>query len=971
MIEDLHSMDFELVYLAALTRSGLKPLSRWEDTFDRHTETVLHALGLQTQAIERSIQSGPPVRELIFSRSSQCLAQYASCFDRTPIAHHRAAMRIEGRLFGYPSCCIESFIAQGYARHALRRTDQRILFHWACPSCQITPLLLPRYRSVFRQCRKERRLRSRSPQSEPLASESRWARPRLALAKSISIAAWGSCAAAAALNGAPADPHQLPLDPYTDPDADLLASSEEFILGSDPALPDENLNLVPDGSDLALTLSAAIDALSDKPSTIRPYLVHQLTWGLESCSICGATANMGFVTIVNPLENQKIDIPYISKHFMEHGSFSYSGSVHSGRLNPPLLRHVLASAGLGHFLAEPPETDVDDDGLRNQEEALFHTDPAVRDSDANGLIDGIDEIRKLRAQLDELPRAASPETGPKDRPFIVEHPMDGIETCPRCGERVVMGIWDVIHPSTGASISIPSMALHFMQHGGPSWQGGQLMDGQGRVDPRHLQAVLTGQGDGHRPPVQPDADADLIADPEEIELGSNPENADENGNQTPDGIDLARQAAAQIAALPAGPTNLPIYRLDFLLRGLERCDICGATVNMGHLTVVNSAANLYSPLPYLALHCLEHGSFTYAGNVHGAGRIDVSLLIQTLQSAGPSHQQPAQPDADHDGLENSVEPFFHCKDQAPDTDLDGVPDGFQVALALERAIAALPRAPRDSTFAAEHPADASVPCSVCGASINAGSLDIVNPREHLTVTLSRMALHFLRHGSLAAPPPHPLNPRLIDIALHGDGSSHLVPGPDDADKDGLSGLEEAFFGTLPDATDSDGDGVPDGAGLARELHRRIRALPIGPHPGGRYQVQAIAKCEAPCPICGERINCGHVTLVNAWANHSMEISFMNLHFLERGSLAASTGERIDPIQLAALLEPAVTLCPDDRGVVLRWRGLPGRTYQVFAAPTVRGPWNPGPVFSGAGDMLAFDEPAAAGQPQRFYQIRMW
>lgn len=971
MIEDLHSMDFELVYLAALTRAGLKPLSRWEDTFDSNTETGLRAFGLQTRVIERSVRSGPPVRELIFSRSSPCLAQYASCFDRSPVAHDRAAMRIEGRLFGYPSCCIESFIAQGYARHALRRTAQRILFHWACPNCQITPLLLPRYRSVFRQCRKDRRLRYRSPQSDPSASGSHQPRARLAWAKSISIAALGSCAAAAGLDGSQADPHQLPLDPFTDPDADLLASSEESILGSNPDLFDENLNLVPDGADLALTLSAHIDALSDKPSATRPYLVRQLTYGLESCSICGATANMGFVTIVNPLENQKIDIPCISKHFMEHGSFSYSGSVHSGRLNPPLLRHVLASAGLGHFLAEPPETDMDDDGLRNQEEPLFNTDPAVRDSDANGLIDGIDEIRKLRAQLDDLPRAASPESGPKDRPFIVEHPMDGIETCPRCGERIVMGIWDVIHPSSGASISISSMALHFMQHGGPSWQGGQLMEGQGRIDPRHLQAVLTGQGDGHRPPVQPDADADLIADPEEIELGSNPENADENSNQTPDGIDLARQTAAQIAALPPGPTNLPIYRLDFLLRGLERCDICGATVNMGHLTVVNSAADLYSPLPYLALHCLEHGSFSYAGNVHGAGRLDVPLLLQTLQSTGPSHQQPAQPDADHDGLEDSEEPFFHCKDQAPDTDLDGVPDGFQVALALERAIAALPRTPHDSTFATEHPAAASVPCSVCGAPINAGSLDIVNPREHLTVTLPCMALHFLRHGSLASPPQQRINPRLIDIALDGDGSSHLVLGPDDADRDGLSALEETFFGTLPDATDSNGDGIPDGAGLARELHRRIQALPAGPHPGGRYQVHAIAKCEAPCPVCGESINCGHVTLVNSWANLSMEISFMNLHFLERGSLATSAGARIDPIQLTALLEPAVTLYWDEQGLRLRWRGLPGRTYQIYIAATVIGPWNPGPVFSGTGDMLTFDEPAAAGQPQRFCQVRMW
>jgi len=75
--------------------------------------------------------------------------------------------------------------------------------------------------------------------------------------------------------------------------------------------------------------------------------------------------------------------------------------------------------------------------------------------------------------------------------------MDGVEICPRCGDRLVMDNWDVINPVTQMSLSISSMALHYLQHGGCSWGGGQLMGEQGRVDPLQLKAILTGQGGGH------------------------------------------------------------------------------------------------------------------------------------------------------------------------------------------------------------------------------------------------------------------------------------------------------------------------------------------------------------------------------------------------------------------------------------------------------------------------------------------
>ena len=151
---DLKSLCFDLAYLACLTREGVKPLSRWEKGFDRETERVLHDMGLQTRSVERSTRSGRVIRELVFSRSEQCLALYVKRFGNRPVNHSRPDRRIEGLLFGYPMCCVESFVANGYARNSLRRADQKILFHWACPDCAMTPVLLPYYRRIHRECRR-------------------------------------------------------------------------------------------------------------------------------------------------------------------------------------------------------------------------------------------------------------------------------------------------------------------------------------------------------------------------------------------------------------------------------------------------------------------------------------------------------------------------------------------------------------------------------------------------------------------------------------------------------------------------------------------------------------------------------------------------------------------------------------------------------------------------------------------------
>ncbi|MBN2507881.1 MAG: hypothetical protein JXQ71_14435 [Verrucomicrobia bacterium] len=1259
----LKPLEFELAYLSMLTLEGLKPLSRWEKPFDAATEGHLQELGLKTRVVERSVQNGRRVRELLLSSSDECLALYASRFDHAPIGRSRDDLRIEGLLFGFPSCCVESYATRGYARNSLRRRDQRILFHWACPQCAVTPLLLPPYHRIYRACRAARR--GRGERWTPLLREpALTAQLQRAMAMAASLVALGTVSVpaqtgtvpdvldphvialsveedpdrdflataeetilgtnpevydedgntvadgidlarrlSAAIDALPTEPsathpyvthvamkgvetceickevvnmgymvitnplenqeitvpymakhfldhggftyngslnagrlnpallkmvltseglgHFLPLaEPATDPDndglrsheepafavdpavrdtdgdqlidgvdaardlraqleglprflrpedgptdrvfvvehpmdgfeicprcgarvvmdiwevinpvtgnsisipsmalhhlqhgafgwkggqlhegagrvdplhlkavlsgqgnghwlpvtpdqdGDLLTDSEEDLLGSNLAAPDEDHNGTPDGADLARALSKAIDALPAEPSATGPYVTHHLTFGLETCQVCSAQINMGFLTVRHPLENQAIDIPYVGKHFLEHGSFAYAGSLHSGRVNPVLLRLLLTAGGRGHFVAEPPGTDADNDGLRHWEEPAFGTDPAAPDTDGDHLVDGIDAARALRQRLDALPRVPSP-----DSPYVVEHPMDGIEICPRCGERVVMDVWDVINPVTHDVISIPSMALHSMQHGGFGWEGGQLLGGQGRVDPRHLRAVLDGRPNRHLLPVAPDADGDLLTDGEEHDLGRDPANPDEDRNAVRDGIDLARAAACEIAGLPIQPGKDYVYRVDVPLRGLEQCAICGTNVNMGHLVVCNPMAQLYAEVPYITLHYLEHDSFSFAGDVHGTNRADVPWLLAALHSTGPSHLLPVAGDADADGLTDPEERHFHTDPANPDSNQDGMPDGYALARSMWSEVEALPRPvpPPDPAapgpcYAVDHPLRGVVSCPVCGATINMGWVEIVNPGERLRMEIPYLALHFMRHGGFAWSEQDRVNPCLLDVLLHGNGTAHLVTLPGDSDGDGLLDSEEPHFGVLPDNPDTNGDGVPDGVALARRMHARIAKLPTSPTAAPICVTHYSANCVTPCPVCGEMINCGHMEITNVWAELSVTLSYMNAHYLEHGSFAASLTERVDPVRLEAILQPAVCIACGEGGTTLRWLGKAGRTYQVYTAPALTGPWAEGPVFHGDGTELVFQEERNGDVPGRFYKVVVW
>jgi hypothetical protein len=149
-IKELKEIDLELAYLAMLTCQGLKPLSRWEKPLDRNGLELLQQLGLFTKQIRRKVLTGREVIETLLSRATGYIQLYEQRFANTLIDKSAETQRFEGFLFGYPACCVDQYIRQPYVPNNVPVEEQKILFHWACRDCKITPLLLPAYKETYK-----------------------------------------------------------------------------------------------------------------------------------------------------------------------------------------------------------------------------------------------------------------------------------------------------------------------------------------------------------------------------------------------------------------------------------------------------------------------------------------------------------------------------------------------------------------------------------------------------------------------------------------------------------------------------------------------------------------------------------------------------------------------------------------------------------------------------------------------------
>lgn len=146
----LATVDLELSLLAYLTWVGLKPLSRYEAELDGPTLAALGELGLETRHVRRKLLGHGIRHEQVFSASAALVELYAEVFEGQAVAIDRRLGLLEGQLFGFPPCCAVSYVDEGYLGNELETAEQAELFHWACPGCELTPLLVPRYREARR-----------------------------------------------------------------------------------------------------------------------------------------------------------------------------------------------------------------------------------------------------------------------------------------------------------------------------------------------------------------------------------------------------------------------------------------------------------------------------------------------------------------------------------------------------------------------------------------------------------------------------------------------------------------------------------------------------------------------------------------------------------------------------------------------------------------------------------------------------
>ena len=296
----------------------------------------------------------------------------------------------------------------------------------------------------------------------------------------------------------------------------------------------------------------------------------------------------------------------------------------------------------------PVSQDADADLLSNKEEFAIGYQPFIADQNRSAIPDGAELAQRCATVVRELPIYIPGTMMPiPNQTYKIHHALFGIETCNVCGQEINMGGWEIINPALNLRYPdpndplegafLPDLALHYMEHGSFDCLGDTH---RGRVDIARLLRVLElrfpHEPNEHQLSIQSsDLDGDFLTDREELAAGYNLYDADQNENLVPDGIELAKQCAEVIEALPIfdpnGPEINAIYKLDFSQRGLEWCEVCGESVNMGYCQITNLKLGLSIEVPYIVSHYMQHGSFSYSGDVHGKGRLDVPLLVKILE----------------------------------------------------------------------------------------------------------------------------------------------------------------------------------------------------------------------------------------------------------------------------------------------------------------------------------------------------
>ena len=279
--------------------------------------------------------------------------------------------------------------------------------------------------------------------------------------------------------------HMLPVTGDTDQDG--LTDAEEDSLYFDANNADTNGDSLPDGAEVAEQLIRLFPKLKEQGDQIHSHFVYQPVFGVENCTICGATHNMGYIEFHNPENGRTYQIHFNGLHALAHGSFAYDGSTSPNqRADAVELYRTMKTHSL-HI-----QNDSDQDGLTDDEELYFGFDPNLMDSDGDGICDGMDLAIQMNTVLESLPTQYVP-----NGPYIIHHYTFGHWNCLLCGKDVNMGFMELFNSAISPDpIVISYYAHHFLKKGSFAYEG-RIDNGQwleGRLDPimlaEHLEIVV-------------------------------------------------------------------------------------------------------------------------------------------------------------------------------------------------------------------------------------------------------------------------------------------------------------------------------------------------------------------------------------------------------------------------------------------------------------------------------------------------
>ncbi|HEX37731.1 MAG TPA: hypothetical protein ENG70_02590 [Candidatus Cloacimonetes bacterium] len=250
------------------------------------------------------------------------------------------------------------------------------------------------------------------------------------------------------------------------------------------------------------------------------------------------------------------------------------------------------------------------------------------------------------------------------------------------------------------------------------------------------------RADTHWLPVPGDNDNDYMNNSEELITGVFPSGETHS---------IAQSYTAIIDSLPRGVVTDSCYVIEHPAYGFYNCPICGESHNMGYITVHNPMHELEIEIPYMALHFMEHGSFSYVIE-NDTSRLDISLLDKTLAPLDTLHHSLITPDdTDNDGLNDTAEQYFDMEINDPYTHDIGIDDGHEISQLLIERISELPviengTPPPDSIYIETQQVYGIEDCTICGRTQNMGFAIIHNPLQGTSITFPFMGLHYMSHG---------------------------------------------------------------------------------------------------------------------------------------------------------------------------------------------------------------------------------